>query len=298
MINKYQGSLITASPPTVTISAAPGIWSLEEAAKYKQANTWPGPVPTGEDSYTTPGTYSWVAPSNVNTVAVVCVGGGGGGHSLGTSTDGGDSSFTASFGTATAGGGKRSIASGAGVAGAPSGTYDGGYSGGTGGTSSGGSFQAGAGGAGGYTANGGNGTGGTTSATPAGYFGAGGGGVGLFGGTSGGGGGLIGVGGTGGSGGTDGEDGAYPNIGGDGGSYGGGAGGAIPSTYGGGGQSGAGGGGALVYKNNISVTPGSSYTVVVGVAGISNTGTPQTVAGTGAVRIIWGLSRTFPSNAA
>ncbi len=31
--------------------------------------------------YTTPGTYSWVAPAQVTSVSVVCVGGGGGGHS-------------------------------------------------------------------------------------------------------------------------------------------------------------------------------------------------------------------------
>ena len=35
--------------------------------------------PVGSQSYTTPGTYTWVAPSGVTTVSVVAVGGGGGG---------------------------------------------------------------------------------------------------------------------------------------------------------------------------------------------------------------------------
>jgi hypothetical protein len=47
----------------------------------------------------------------------------------------------------------------------------------------------------------------------------------------------------------------------------------------------------LRYKNNISVVPGDSYTVVVG-ASVA-TGYPG---GSGAVRIIWpGTTRQFPS---
>ena len=38
-----------------------------------------GPV-TGSQSYTTAGTYSWVAPAGVTKVSVVAVRGGGGGH--------------------------------------------------------------------------------------------------------------------------------------------------------------------------------------------------------------------------
>ena len=33
----------------------------------------------GQDAYTTSGTYSWVCPSGVSSVSVVCVGAGGGG---------------------------------------------------------------------------------------------------------------------------------------------------------------------------------------------------------------------------
>jgi hypothetical protein len=65
-----------------------------------------------------------------------------------------------------------------------------------------------------------------------------------------------------------------------------------------------GGGGGLGWKNNISVTPGNTYTVVVGVGGYPNystcnsgCGSVRTAAGGGgAVRIVWpGCSRRFPS---
>jgi hypothetical protein len=49
----------------------------------------------------------------------------------------------------------------------------------------------------------------------------------------------------------------------------------------------------LAYINNYSVTPGNSYTVVVGNLGTSPTGQNGAV---GAVRIIWpGTTRSFPS---
>jgi hypothetical protein len=58
----------------------------------------------------------------------------------------------------------------------------------------------------------------------------------------------------------------------------------------------------LGYKNNISVTPGASITVVVGDWGYPNHTSPYGLAGhggKGAVRIIWaggsGITRAFPS---
>ena len=53
----------------------------------------------------------------------------------------------------------------------------------------------------------------------------------------------------------------------------------------------AGGGGGLAWRNNIAVSPGTSYNVFFG-AGGSGCG----AGGCGAVRIVWpGTFRTFPS---
>ncbi len=114
---------------------------------------------------------------------------------------------------------------------------------------------------------------------------------------------------------TDGASGsAYSTSGGAGGTTGGGQGGGAGSgtyacggggggAFGGGGGAGgegsrAGGGGGLGWKNNIAVTPGQNYTVVVG-AGASASSTAGNGAGaggaSGAVRIIWGAGRAFPS---
>jgi len=208
--------------------------------------------------------------------------------------------------------------------------------GGTGGTGGGGPLAntspqgrggGGGGGAGGYAGaggGGGNGGAGTGFASPGGgggggsgavcigpalYGGAGGGGVGVCGQGTNGSGGVANTGassplgvpaGGGGSGGGSGTNGSVGSSGGAGGCYGGGGGGAsislasAPTAP----FSGVGGsGGALAYKNNISVSPGQSIPVVVGVGGGSpastNRGAP------GAVRIIWpGSSRSFPSTCA
>jgi len=66
------------------------------------------------------------------------------------------------------------------------------------------------------------------------------------------------------------------------------------------GGGGGGAGGGLVWKNNISVTPGSTYTVVVGDGGAS--GASYAMNGrSGAVRIIWKTScsgnPSYPNNA-
>ena len=121
-----------------------------------------------------------------------------------------------------------------------------------------------------------------------GSYGAGGGGVGLYGQGSGGAGGVSGLTtGTGGGGGSSGSIGTSTfsaGTPGGGGLYGGGGGGGA-----------AGAGGALVYANNISVTSGSSYTVVVG-APSTPSGSANSIGGGGAVRIVWpGNIRQFPS---
>jgi len=212
------------------------------------------PAVTGQQAYTTAGTFSFVAPAGVTSVSVVAVGGGGGGSScpnytgggggglsygnnisvtpgcsyavvvgaggngsacVGARTNGGNSSFSSTL--IIGGGGVR------GEAGRTGGTSTGssrtnGFAGGTGAAGAGcsGNTGGGGGGAGGYTQIGGNGTNGTSGG------GGGGGGVGLLGGTVGGGG-ASSTGGTGGSGGANGTNGP---SGGGGGLYGGAGGGA------------------------------------------------------------------------
>jgi hypothetical protein len=258
----------------------------------------PAPVGAGEQVYTTPGTYSWIAPAGVTSVNVVAVGGGGAGsESGGYGPDGADSYFINAT-TVKGGGGQGSRSSGYGTPGSYVG--DGGGTGGTPYTVN--SFSEGGGGAGGYTGNGGTGSGyygtGMTAGTGgaggggkvhmASQVGGGGGGTGLYGqGADGAAGSADGEGGFGGSGGGNGVT-ATGTIMGDGG-YPGGAGGGGKINPGWAGGSGAG----LGWKNNITVVPGNSYTVVVG-----SGGTGVTNAGKGAhggVRIIWGTNRFFPS---
>lgn len=266
-----------------------------------------GPPP-GQQAYTSPGTYTWVAPALVTSVSVVAVGGGGGGGGQSPGATSGTASYFINSGTLQAGPGLNNdfdIATG----GSPSGSLlSGGGSGGAG-------YARGGGGAGGYSGNGGANSGATQpgvagagggggSGTYAAYGAAcsGGGGVGLLGqGANGAGGVFISTnlcsGGDGGSGGGAGGYGyagyQAPGQGGDGGTYGGGGGAGGSSRT-------CGSGAALAYGNNISVTPGSSYTVVVGSGGLGGSLGPNYYNGApgagGAVRIIWpGNTRSFPS---
>jgi hypothetical protein len=245
-----------------------------------------GGVNKGSQSYTTAGTYSWVAPAGVTKVSVVAVGGGSlGGGGLGyknnysvapgcsytvvvgagsaSFADGGDSTFVSSA-VVKGGKGFRDGCSG--------GTFtgDGGGNGGDGcvGGGGGGGYS-GAGGGAGAAGNGGGGGGGSRKCTFCCGFtllqGAGGGGVGILGqGSSGAGGTVSGStsnGGGGGSGGGSGSSSSSPCNGAAGGSYGGG--------YG--------------YGRVIVCCP--PYDV-----------TTRNQAGGGAVRIVWpGCARTFPS---
>lgn len=167
-------------------------------------------------AYTTPGTYSFIAPSGLNpaTVSVVCVGGGGGtnfsgggGGGLGyvnsysvtagnsytvvvgaggqcpssgdTATDGGDSYFVSTAVVKGGGGGRgRYLTSGGTSAGGVGGTYDGtgGGNGGAGGPGLGYFGGGGSGGAGGYSGAGGVGGTSNTGTNSPGAAGSGGGG--------------------------------------------------------------------------------------------------------------------------
>lgn len=229
-----------------------------------------GVIAVGQQAYTTPGTYTWVCPPDITSVSVVSVASGAGPFEPGNT-----SRFE--FVCVAAGGGTTA-----------GGVWTAGTDGGDGGD--GGPW--GGGGAGGYGGPGGDGSTSQAGGGSAGSNGGGGGGanynnIGSF---SGGGGG-VGILGQGASGGastantTDfngkGGSGGGTGLTSDGGDYGGG-----------GGLTSHGGGGALAYLNNYPVTPGNSYTVVVG-APVDTSGY---LSGGGAVRIIWpGAERQFPS---
>lgn len=256
---------------------------------------------TGQDAYTSPGTYSWTAPAGVFGVSVVAVGGGSGqktvdfatawggggggtgwknnipvtpglsytvvvGSGGGENTAGGDSYFI-STSTVRGGGGGRD-----GTNYYTGGTYtgDGGGSGGNGGQPFGNFVAGGGGGAGGYTGNGG-----------AGGFGAGGDGSAGSGGGGGGGGGTNFIGSAGGGG---------VGILGQGSN---GTGGRAQGGVGGGGSGGANGTAGL---NSGTAGAGGAYGG--GAGGRSfNIGSPTASVGSGgAVRIIYGTGRGFPSS--
>lgn len=248
-------------------------------------------APVGQQAYTTAGTYTWVAPAGVTSVSVVAVGGGGGGYhcvSCGCwiGGDGGSlayknnyavtpgSSYTVKVGAGAVGGtfsaGGDSCFSSATVVKANGGFYNstgipsggwvgtGGSRGGAGGYGFSGSLYVGGGGGAGY---GGNNT------SP---FTAGKGGIGA---NSQGNANVCGGGGGGGT-----FSGAF--SGGGVGILGQGTSGAASNTYGNGGSGGANG-----------ATTGGLYGGggSVGVASCAKSG------GGGAVRIIWGSGRAFPS---
>ena len=295
MTKKYRGGLLSSS--TLNLFAANGIWNTARAATKATRRVYLGPgVIQGQAAFTTPGTYTWTAPAGVTSVSVVCVGGGGGvragtsdnsvlnmragnGGNLryvnnipvvpgtaytvtvgaggpGTAPYLGGSSWFASKSTVLATGG-ASLQSG----GTPSTDTDVG-TGGNGGVPPAGDNQnrPGGGGAGGYSGNGGSSVTDYATTSPSGSGGGGGGG-----------------------------GGQYNNPGG----YGGGVGiwGEGPSGLGGinGGTGGAGSGGS-------TNTPGTYDALFGGGAGAVQflSDGPRVGAG-GAVRIIWGPNRAFPS---
>lgn len=311
-----------------TASEATGVWSLNDVQENVLNSTWPAvAADPGQDIYTTSGTYSWVAPAGVTSICVVCIGGGGCGDD-GNSGDGGGgggagaalayannitvtpgSSYTVVVGapgttgggfntraqsgtastftvgsfvmTANGGQGGAPYSTSPGSTGAvysfantPGGVTTGGGNGGDGGAAYDGG--GGGGGAGGYGGNGGNGSGSVGTAATNGS------GTG-----SGGGGGAFSAAGTGGTNGGNGGTGQY-NI------------------------TGGGGGGATIFSSTYPVTNGSdgngrtSYPSQGGTGGNfggggggswdSNQGLPA-AGGNGAVKILWGTGRSFPTNA-
>lgn len=244
-------------------------------------------VPPGEQLYTSPISTNWVVPSGVTSVCVVCIGtgGGGGGDASGnmqgaTGGGGGALEYKNNYGVTP--GGTVSVVVGAN----PTATTNGG-------NSSFGSIVANGGTTGRYPSNG-SGAGGVRSYTGDGG-GAGGGGKALGNGGSGGGaGGYSGKGGDGATGSSYGQDGVGGAGGGGGASagYNGGSGGGV-------GLFGQGANGLGGFGNSTMYSQGN------GGAGSNGSGTQYGGGGAfgnlntgGAVRINWGVGRSFPSNAA
>lgn len=303
MSMRYQGSVVSATPPTITPASgltpggtAPGIWTLEQQFQARGAGLWPRT--NGESIYVTAGTYTFVAPAGVTSVSVVCVGAtlnwannqiyGRGGGGLGyknniTVVPG--SSYTVVVSGSASGTGSYfidtlTVLGGQGASGQTGGTFvgDGGGNGGTGGngTPISGAKGAGGGGAGGYAGNGGDGgADGANNGSPAATgSGGGGGGAGATSENFGGGGGGVGLYGIG----ADGAGGVYD---------------AAASWVLGGGEGGS--GGARGAASNI----GGAYGPAAYGGGFAGTG--AAVGGGnygGAVRIIYpGNLRTFPDQA-
>jgi hypothetical protein len=287
---------------------------------------------TGEQSFTDAGSYTFTVPSNVYNVSVLCIGGGAGGIVTLTPGNNGSDSYFGNY--CRSGGGQAAIYASYNLI--PRGGWpvicDSGYNGADGpyatGSGTGNKEQAspggGAAGAGVNTV--------LDGGTSARFF-AGGGGVGIgntgangaggafrdpstswkwgVAGTNGGGGSggswyntitsipvgtVLAYGGGGGSGGTAGGNSIRQSttiyVGGDGGLYGGAGGGSTGSNLFGA------GGGAKCWTNNIPVYPGQQISVVVGSGGtgLANGSNRGGNGGRGAVRVIWGPSRSFPSN--
>lgn len=178
-------------PTAITLGAASAVGFGFVSLKYP-------PIAPGQQAYTTPGTYTWVAPAGVRSVCVVCVGGGSSGSgTFGSGTGGGlgwknnisvypGNSYTVFVG---AGGGTASTSTGndgqdsyfistgvvAGLKGRsnqPMNAGGGGYVGDGGGNGGNTSAFGGGGGAGGYAGNGGS-NGGAASGNAPGSGGAG-----------------------------------------------------------------------------------------------------------------------------
>lgn len=240
----------------------------------------------GQVEFTTPGTYQWIAPVGVTSVCVVAVGGGAGYKSSSTTAGGGGGlgwknniavtpgdTYTVEVGVGgalngVAGGDSYFIdgttVKGIGATSRTGGSFlgDGGGQGGRGGDGN----NPGGGGAGGYSGNGGNGGEGTSSTS-----------------------GVNGASGQGG--GAGGGSGYNPGGGGGVGIYGEGASGAggkgSTDTSGNGGKGGSGGSNGANYKGG---TVG-----LYGAGAGKSTKNNLMVGGGGAVRIIWGPDRSFPS---
>ena len=298
MSMRFKGSVISATPPVITPPSgteaggtASGVWTTEQQLQEQGAGNWPRF--NGESTYLVEGTYTFVAPANITSVSVLCIGssqtwansakygrgGGGLGYKNNISTTPG-SSYTVVVGTDGIDSyfiNDTTVKGGTATSSSDGGTFvgDGGGNGGNGGGNSGG-VGAGGGGAGGYNGNGGNGgnSGANSGFAAAAGSGGGGGGAGSTVGGFGGGGGGVGLYGIG----ADGVAGIYSSS----------------ANY----VPGGGGGGSGGDTGAFSGT-GGAYTAANYGGGLA--GTSSSVSGgsrRGAVRIVYpGNQFTFPNNA-
>lgn len=84
MGRRYKGSILSSTAATSSNSSqvAAGIWPLDQQMQQQGQNKWPTPTtPPGQIAYTTPGSYTWIAPSGICSVSVVVVGKGASGSS-------------------------------------------------------------------------------------------------------------------------------------------------------------------------------------------------------------------------
>lgn len=86
-MSRYPGSVISATPVEpggqYQDCAASGVWNLSDAYVETARTQWPtggNILPRGESTYTSPGAYSWTAPSDVTSISVLVVGSGGNGN--------------------------------------------------------------------------------------------------------------------------------------------------------------------------------------------------------------------------
>ena len=277
----------SGSPTTRTVSWTYGSTSRNTSLAMA-LNLDFTPPPAGQAVLNTAGnSTTWTCPADVTRVSVVCIGAGGG-----WTDSTGDTTITFGSVTLTAEGGHSRNTNSAAGGGASGGDQN--YTGGDGYSSS---YTSGGGGAAGYSGNGQRGSGGTEffANTYVAGSGSGGGGQSLNGPSGDGTGNLTGGGGVGMYG--KGADATSWAKGGSGGldsqSWNG-------ADYGGGGGNAqnvgtrTGGGGGLCWKNNIPVTPGTTYNAYIGGGG--NGGNEVGSGGHGVIRIIWGYNRSFPNN--
>jgi len=312
---------ITGDPPNTTTTYSFDAIATDSTGVNSTTRSFDISVivpPAGNAEYITAGNYTWMVPTGVIRAHVVCVGAGGGGgignsgcagaggalawknsitvipgttativvgakgtYSGSTGIAGEDSSFTFGTHVTTAGGGTGGAAEGGsgGTGGTQQNSYDGGGTGGEGGTDPANYGGPGGGGAGGYSGNGGAGASPTAAATAVhGTAGSGGGGGG------GGKGGQTEMGGGGGGG---------VGIYGEGANGAGGTGQPQNTTVGQGGYGGSSGSNA----SDGSGPSGGNAGIYGGGGGGPQGGGASGEGRQGAVRVVWGPSRSFPSNA-